>query len=190
VEASIKEELGWKVVLLITNNAEAGAIIKAHRFNLPYRIINSKDFTQRNEFVLKLEQNLEEFQINFIALAGYLRKIPLEIVRQFPQRIVNIHPALLPNFGGKGLYGLKVHQAVLDAGCKITGVTVHLVDEEYDRGPIIAQRTVPVLDTDDAETLAQRVLEVEHKLYPEVITLFAQGRITIINGKVKTITNE
>jgi phosphoribosylglycinamide formyltransferase-1 len=189
VEASRKEDLGWLVALLITNNPEAGAIEKAQRFNIPHRVINSKDFTDRTAFVMQLEKILKDFNINFIALAGYLRKIPAEIVREYPNRIVNIHPALLPGFGGKGLYGLSVHQAVLDAGCKITGVTVHLVDEEYDRGPIVAQRAVPVMETDDAETLAHRVLEVEHLLYPEVITLFAKGCVKIENRKVRIKDN-
>jgi phosphoribosylglycinamide formyltransferase-1 len=100
---------------------------------------------------------------------------------------VNIHPALLPGFGGKGMYGSIVHQSVLEAGCKITGVTVHLVDEEYDRGPIVAQRAVVVAEDDNAETLAARVLKVEHRLYPEVLTLFAQDRVQIQGRQVKIV---
>ncbi|NQS99264.1 MAG: phosphoribosylglycinamide formyltransferase [candidate division Zixibacteria bacterium] len=174
VEASEKEDLGWKVVLLLTNNPEAGAIEKAIAHNISYKYLNRRDFEERGDFLRALFSALEEHRIDFIALAGYLRKMPPEVVERFKGRIVNIHPALLPDFGGKGMYGLRVHQAVLDAGSEFSGITVHLVDEEYDRGSIVAQRTVPVLEDDDAETLAKRVLEVEHSLYPEVITQFAK----------------
>jgi phosphoribosylglycinamide formyltransferase-1 len=185
VEASEKQELGWRVGLLITNNPEAGAIAKAKAHNIPYKYIESKNFEKREDFVQALIETLEEYKIDFIALAGYLKKIPSEIIRKYPNRIVNIHPALLPLFGGKGMYGLRVHQAVLDAGCKVSGVTVHIVNEEYDEGLIVAQSAVEVLNDDEAETLAERVLEVEHKLYPEVITWFAQGKVQIEGKKVR-----
>src|SRR5699024_7807145 len=100
---------------------------------------------------------------DLIVLAGYLLKIPASVVRQYPKQIINIHPSLLPKFGGKGFYGRKVHEAVLEAGDTTTGCSVHLVDEEYDRGPILDQRSVPVLKTDTPESLAKRVLELEHQ---------------------------
>lgn len=187
VEASEKAELGWKVALLITNNPEAGAIEKAESHGIPHRIINRKDFGEREDFIRALLEAVQEFQVDFIALAGYLRKIPPEVIRQFRGRMVNIHPALLPSFGGKGMYGEKVHQAALDAGCKVSGVSVHLVDEEYDRGPIVAQRAVNVREGDTAESLAKRVLEAEHRLYPEVVTWFAQGRVKLEGGHVKAL---
>jgi len=184
VQASRDHDLGWEVALLITNNAEAGAIDRAKLFRVPFRCINRQDFTDRDAFLVELQKALAELHIDFIALAGYLRKIPPEIVRQYRHRIINIHPALLPMFGGKGYFGRKVHEAVLAAGCKVTGVTVHLVDEEYDQGGIVAQRCVPVYDADDAESLSKRVLEVEHQFYPEVVTWFAQGKVKVVSGKV------
>jgi len=140
--------------------------------------------------VAAVRQVLYRHQIDFIALAGYLKKLPAAIVREFRNRIVNIHPALLPSFGGKGMYGIHVHEAVLKAGVKVTGVTVHLVDEEYDHGPIVLQRAVEVHDDDTPETLAQRVLQVEHELYPEALQLFAEGRIRVDHGRVFCLAGE
>jgi len=113
--------------------------------------------------------------VRLIALAGFIRKVPADVVRRWSGRILNVHPALLPGFGGKGMYGPRVHAAVLEAGARVTGVTVHLVDEEYDRGPILAQWPVPVLARDTPETLAARVLQVEHLLYPAVVEAAAQA---------------
>jgi phosphoribosylglycinamide formyltransferase-1 len=130
---------------------------------------------------------LAKHEVNFIALAGFMRKIPAGVVRQFHHRLVNIHPALLPSFGGKGMYGRRVHEAVLEFGCTVTGATVHFVDEEYDTGAPILQCCVPVLDDDTPETLATRVLEVEHQLYPEALQLFAEGRVRIERRRVKIL---
>ena len=106
---------------------------------------------------------------DLVVLAGYLKLLPARVVARFPQRAINIHPALLPAFGGPGMYGRRVHEAVLASGATVSGATVHFVDERFDRGPIIAQRTVPVLPDDTADTLAQRVLAVEHELLPQVV---------------------
>ncbi len=116
--------------------------------------------------------------VDMIALAGYLKLIPADVVRAFRNRIVNIHPALLPAFGGKGMYGHHVHEAVLAAGAATSGATVHIVDEEYDRGPIVMQREVPVEAGDTPDTLAARVLAVEHVIYAEALQLFAEHRVT------------
>ncbi|MBC8277702.1 MAG: phosphoribosylglycinamide formyltransferase [FCB group bacterium] len=187
VKASQMAPLGWEVALLITNNPQAGAIEKAQDNNIPYQVIDRRDFEDGPSFLTMLLAALDDFAIDFIALAGYLRKIPPEIIRRYRHRIVNIHPALLPAFGGKGMYGAKVHQTVIDAGCKVTGVTVHFVSEQYDEGRIIVQRCVPVKDDDDADTLAARVLAVEHRLYPEVVTLFANNRIQVLDNKIKIL---
>ncbi|HEX6307876.1 MAG TPA: phosphoribosylglycinamide formyltransferase [Longimicrobiales bacterium] len=120
---------------------------------------------------------LDEWDIRLIALAGYLRLVPPAVVARYRGRIVNIHPALLPAFGGAGMYGRRVHEAVIDAGCRITGATVHYVDERYDEGRIIAQWPVPVLHDDTAETLAARVLRIEHLLYPAVVDIVARHLI-------------
>jgi formyltetrahydrofolate-dependent phosphoribosylglycinamide formyltransferase len=124
----------------------------------------------------ELERLLEARQIDLVALAGFLRLVPAGVVDRYSGRIVNVHPALLPRFGGRGMYGLRVHQAVISAGEKISGATVHLVDNEYDRGEILAQWPVPVLPSDDAGALAARVLNVEHALYPRVVAALAAGK--------------
>lgn len=117
---------------------------------------------------------LESARIDLVALAGYLRLVPPDVVRRFQYRVLNIHPALLPGFGGKGMYGARVHQAVLDDGVRVTGATVHMVDERYDEGRIVAQWPVPVLDNDTPATLAKRVLKVEHVLYPAAVEWLAR----------------
>jgi folate-dependent phosphoribosylglycinamide formyltransferase PurN len=119
---------------------------------------------------------LREHKADFLALAGYLRLLPREVVAEFPSRVLNVHPALLPSFGGPGMYGERVHRAVLLSGARVSGATVHYVDEEYDRGPILAQWPVPVLADDSVSSLAARVLKVEHVLYPRVIDAVASGR--------------
>jgi len=118
---------------------------------------------------------LRQRHVDLIVLAGYLKLVPPAVIAAYRDRIINIHPALLPSFGGPGMYGLRVHQAVLASGVKVSGCTVHLVDEEYDRGPILAQSRVPVLPGDTAETLAARVLEAEHRLLPAVVRAAAEA---------------
>lgn len=122
---------------------------------------------------------LAEHKVDLICLAGYMRILPSSIIGAYRHRVMNIHPALIPLFCGKGMFGEHVHQAAIDYGVKVSGVTVHLVDEEYDTGPIILQKCVPVEEGDTAETLAARVLVQEHKAYPEAIQLFAQGRLRV-----------
>ncbi|XP_074588520.1 phosphoribosylglycinamide formyltransferase, chloroplastic [Curcuma longa] len=120
---------------------------------------------------------LRNYEVDYILLAGFLKLIPVELVRQFPKSIVNIHPSLLPAFGGKGFYGMKVHKAVIESGARYSGPTIHFVDENYDTGRTLAQRVVPVLADDSVEDLAARVLEQEHKLYVEVVSALCDDRI-------------
>ena len=134
------------------------------------------DAVQRGDGMASL---LASHDIDLIALSGYLRFVPVEVTRRWRGRIINVHPSLLPSFGGAGMYGARVHEAVIQAGVRVTGVTVHFVDEEYDRGPIIAQWPVPVLATDTAESLGARVLAVEHRLYPAAVDVVARGRVTL-----------
>lgn len=126
-----------------------------------------------------VDEVLERHDVELVVLAGYLRRVPEAVVHRYAGRIVNVHPALLPSFGGPGMYGSRVHEAVLAAGVTVTGVSVHFIDEEYDRGTIIAQWPVPVLRGDDAGTLAARVLRVEHLLYPRVVDAVAGGAVTL-----------
>jgi formyltetrahydrofolate-dependent phosphoribosylglycinamide formyltransferase len=167
------------IALVASDHTAAGALERARRHGVPAMAL---DATQRADGLAAI---LESHAIDYIALAGYLRFVPVAVTRQWRGRIVNVHPSLLPSFGGAGMYGIRVHQAVVDAGVRVTGVTVHFVDEEYDRGPIIAQSPVPVLPGDTPEILAQRVLAVEHTLYPIALDAVARGRVTLgTDGRV------
>lgn len=163
---------GSDVVLVASDRPDAGALARARRSRIPEAVMRSPRVPDGSE-VLEL---LRRHQADFIALAGFLKLIPKEILAEFPGRIVNIHPALLPAFGGPGMYGERVHRAVLMAGARVSGATVHYVDEEYDRGTILAQWPVPVLADDSIQTLAARVLKVEHVLYPRVVDAVASRR--------------
>jgi len=175
-----------QIVLVVSNKADAGVLNVARAHNIPALHLDRKQFASDEEFTAAVLRTLEEHRVNFIVLAGYLKKLSNEVVRRYRNRIVNIHPALLPAFGGKGMYGIHVHQAVIQSRAKISGATVHLVDEEYDHGPIILQRTVEVSENDTPESLAEKVLQIEHSLYPEAIRLFAEGKIKV-NGNSVTI---
>jgi len=156
-----------KVALVASNRADSPALIRAATASID---IASFDAADDGSSLLEL---LRKFRIDLVVLAGYLKRIPPVVVREYSGRIVNIHPALLPNFGGEGMYGARVHEAVIASGARESGVTVHLVDNEYDRGPIIAQWRVPVEESDTAETLAARVLAVEHVVYPRTVEMVA-----------------
>jgi len=127
---------------------------------------------------------LESLKIGLIVLAGFLKLIPENVISKFKNRIINIHPALLPSFGGSGMYGIRVHQAVFNSSAKVSGATIHFVDETYDTGKIIAQQCVDISDVASPEEIAERVLKIEHKLLPFVISKFADGKIKIINDRV------
>lgn len=151
-----------QVVLVVSDRATAGALDRARRAGIATAHVQPPDGAALSEL-------LRTYRIDVIALAGYLRLVPPEVTHAYAGRIVNVHPALLPQFGGAGMYGRRVHEAVLASGAAETGATVHLVDDEYDRGAIIAQARVPVMEGDTPDTLAGRVLEAEHALYPKAI---------------------
>jgi phosphoribosylglycinamide formyltransferase-1 len=177
-------KINSKVAIVISNNSNSGALNIAKSYQIPNFHLSQKMFTSESDYVNKFLGLLKNYDIDLIVLAGYMKLIPVEIVRKYKNRILNIHPALIPSFCGKGLYGLKVHEAVLNYGAKVTGVTVHLVDEEYDTGPIVLQKTVKVKDDDTPESLRKRVLKWEHKMYPEVIKLFESKKFNIEGRKV------
>jgi formyltetrahydrofolate-dependent phosphoribosylglycinamide formyltransferase len=179
LDAVAQGALPLTVALCVSNTPKAGALARARWHGVPTAILDPRDFATEAAYVAALMDVLGEQAVNFIALAGYMRKIPAAVVAAFRGRMLNIHPALLPAFGGKGLYGRRVHEAVLAYGARWTGATVHLVDEEYDTGPIVLQEPVPVLPGDTPETLAARVLPVEHRLYPHALRLFAEGRVRV-----------
>lgn len=177
-------DLHVEFALLIGNNSGAAAFEKARNDGVPALHLAPSHFPSEDTYAEKIAAVLREHGIELIVLAGYMKKLPLSIVKSYRHRIVNVHPGLLPAFGGKGLYGAHVHEAVIAYGAKVTGVTVHFVDGEYDHGPIILQRTVNVLDNDDPHTLAARVLVVEHASYWQAIEAIAQGRIRVEGRRV------
>ena len=187
IRAASEGRLSAEVGLVVSNNADAGVLQRAKALEVNYTTIDQRNFDSEDSYINALFNVLDENGIDFIALAGYLKLVQPKLINKYKNKITNIHPALLPSFGGKGFYGKKVHEAVLEAGCKVSGVTVHLVSESYDRGPIISQLTVPVLEDDNPESLAARVLIAEHQIYPEALQLFAEGRVKVTNNIVKII---
>ncbi|HEX6629005.1 MAG TPA: phosphoribosylglycinamide formyltransferase [Gemmatimonadaceae bacterium] len=164
---NISRERIAKVVLVASNRAESPALIRAATASID---IASFDAADDGSQLLDL---LNRFRIDLLVLAGYLKRIPSKVVREYSGRILNIHPALLPEFGGEGMYGARVHEAVIASGAKESGVSVHIVNDEYDRGPVVAQWRVPVEPDDTPESLAARILSVEHVVYPRVIEMVA-----------------
>ena len=156
-----------KVVLVASNRADSPALLRAATASIDTASFNPNDDGS------ELLALLQKFRIDLVVLAGYLKRIPPMVIGEYAGRIINIHPALLPAFGGEGMYGARVHEAVIASGATETGVTVHLVDDEYDRGSILAQWRVRVDKSDTAESLAARVLNVEHVVYPRVVEMVA-----------------
>jgi formyltetrahydrofolate-dependent phosphoribosylglycinamide formyltransferase len=166
----------WEVALLVTNRADAYVLDRARALGVPSVVLDSSSMKDGEAiFPERLRAVLEAAEIDLILLSGYLKLVPEGTVRTYRGRMLNIHPALLPGFGGKGMYGRRVHEAVIESGARVTGVTVHFVDEVYDRGRIFAQWPVPVVPGDTADSLAARVLEVEHALYPAAVDHLADA---------------
>jgi len=164
---SLARERVATVALVASNRADAPALLLAETASIDIAHFNTNDDGS------ELLELLRKFRIDLVVLAGYLKRIPPKVIREYAGRIMNIHPALLPAFGGEGMYGARVHEAVIASGAEETGVTVHLVDDDYDRGPIIAQWRVPVEKSDTADSLAARVLNVEHMVYPRAVEMVA-----------------
>lgn len=177
-----------EIIAVISNNAGAKALGRAEEHGIPGILMSPKNFGDREQFNHAFTEKMCELDPDLIVLAGFLVKIPEEMVKKFPDRIVNIHPALIPSFCGVGYYGLKVHEKVLERGVKVTGATVHFVNEGMDEGPIIAQKAVTVEEDDTPETLQRRVMEqAEWILLPAAIDDIANGRIRVVDGRVKRI---
>ncbi|HZV00605.1 MAG TPA: phosphoribosylglycinamide formyltransferase [Planctomycetota bacterium] len=182
VECSRRGEIGSQVVLAISSSRTAGGLERARRLSVPSLVVEGRG----PELAGAVFAALDEARVDLACLAGWI-KLLAPIPPAWKGRVLNIHPALLPSFAGKGFWGDKVHEAVLAAGVKVTGCTVHFCDDEYDHGPIVLQRTCPVLDDDDAHTLAGRVFEEEKKAYPEAVRLFEQGRLKIEGRRVRVL---
>lgn len=163
---------GARMRVLVTNKPAVGALARAARLNVESFVIEPKDFPDRNAYYERLAADLLAREVKVVCLAGFLLKVEPGFLRSFPGRVLNIHPALLPKFGGKGMFGHHVHEAVLAAGETESGCTVHVVDDHFDHGPALAQAKVPVFAGDTPETLAARVLIEEHRLYPETLARF------------------
>lgn len=171
-----KGEINGNIKVVISNKEDAFGLERAKKHNI--RAVCEKD----EDKVIKI---LKEENIDLVVLAGYLKIISPKFVSEFENKIMNIHPSLIPSFCGDGFYGERVHQAVIDYGSKVSGATVHFVNEEADAGPIIMQDTVKVMIDDDAKTLAKRVLEVEHTILPKCVKLFCAGKISVEGRKVR-----
>lgn len=173
-----------QVALVVSNKADAGAVRRAQRVGVEALVCPQNEHPSPDEYNAFLAQECKKRGIDLICLAGFMLKITKPLIQAYNGRILNVHPALLPAFGGQGMYGRKVHEATIAAGVKVSGATIHVVDEEYDHGPVVLQATVPVLATDTPGTLAARVLAQEHWIYPRAVALFAEGRAKVEDGKV------
>jgi len=179
-----KGRIAGEVVCVISDHAQPPVFEIARKNRIPMHWVNRKQFSAAKDYADFLLKLLGSYQTDMILLAGYLKLIPAPIVEHYRNAIINIHPALLPNFGGKGFYGEKVHRAVIESGVKITGVTIHFVDEHYDQGNVIIQEKVDVIHGDTPAILGKRVLAVEHRLLPEIVREYCAGSIQIVDGKV------
>ena len=173
-----------EIALLVASKEDIYAIERAKKHNIEYIVRRKKDFASAEEMFENIISELTARKVDYIVLAGYLCMIAENFVRAFPDRIVNIHPSLIPSFCGKGYYGLNVHRAAIEYGVKVSGCTVHFVDEHYDSGAILMQRTVPVFEEDTPESLQARVLSEEHKILPEAVKLLVSGKVRKEGRKV------
>lgn len=172
-------KINASVAVVISNNGDSMALKRAEAEDIPSYHLSAKNSGSEDLLAARILDVLSQYDIDLIFLAGYMRMLHPSVLSQYQNRIFNIHPALLPKYGGKGMYSMNVHSAVIDAGETETGVTIHRVNEEYDSGDIVAQTKVPVLENDTPETLAARVLEREHSFLVEVISDITDGNITL-----------
>lgn len=190
LDAISRGELNVKVELLVATDELHGAVARAREAHIKTLVLPPADCASPEEWDHRVSDALYHQGVAVVCLAGYLRLITHVLLEAFPGRILNVHPALLPAFGGQGMYGNKVHRAVLEHGCKLSGCTVHLVNEHYDMGPIIAQACVPVEDDDTPESLSARVLAQEHRLYPQCIEWVAHEKLRLEGRRVKKKSGE
>ncbi len=186
IDASESGEIDARVVLLVTNNPDAYCIERAKKHGIDHVVVDHRG-KSRTEHEKEIVDVLEDYGPDLIVMAGYMRILTDEFVDRYYGKLINIHPALLPLFGGEGMYGEKVHKAVLDAGIKRSGCSVHFVTSEVDGGPIIDQRCVPVKYDDDHDSLSERVKEMEHELLPSVVGAFAEGRVKLEDGEAYVV---
>ena len=188
IDAVERGYLKAQIVGVVSDKKEAYALERAKKHGIPAYCLPKKELKEK--FFKELLLLLEELKPDGIILAGFLTILNEEIVEKFPNKIINIHPSLIPAFCGKGFYGMKVHQAVYEYGVKYTGCTVHFVDKGTDTGPIILQEVVKIEDEDTPYTIAKKVLEVEHRVLPYAVKLFAEGKLQIEGRRVKILDKE
>lgn len=186
IDAVESKYLNIKIEMLIASKDEIYALERAKKHGIETHVVSRKEFgKQSSDKILELVKG----KVDLIVLAGFLSILNGEILKEFENRIINIHPSLIPSFCGPGMYGLKVHEAAVNSGVKYSGCTVHFVNGDVDGGAILLQDVVPVYFEDDAETLQKRILEKEHKLLPKAVKLISEGKVEFINGKIKIIEN-
>ncbi len=181
------KDINGEIVSVISNKEDVYGLTRAQNHNIKTKVINRNQYSSELEYEKSLFSFLEELNTDLIVLAGYLSFIPITIIKKYENKIINIHPSLVPSFCGKGFYGKKVHKAVVERGVKITGATVHFVNEEMDGGPIIIQRAVNVDLNDTVESLSEKVLKVEHEIFPLAVKLFIDDKLKVINNKVEIL---
>ena len=174
-----------EISIVVSNNPNCGAINFAVKNTLPTFIINKAQYPNPDTRNRILKHNLLKADVNLLCLAGYMKMIPGNIVAHFENCILNIHPAILPDFGGKGFFGIKVHESVIQSNATESGATVHFVDDKYDHGPILAQEKITIKVDDTANSLAEKVLAIEHRIYPKVVKAFCENRIVWENEQPK-----
>ncbi|MBQ5833717.1 MAG: phosphoribosylglycinamide formyltransferase [Clostridia bacterium] len=186
IDAQERGELAnGKITLVLASKPDVYALERAKKHGIPSTVLSRKEYDSIAAYSKALADTLEAAEIDLVVLAGFLTIIDEQVYERFPNRILNVHPALIPSFCGKGYYGLRVHEAALEKGVRVSGATVHIVTPECDAGPIILQKAVAVREDDTPEILQKRIMmEAEWKLLPEAVRLFCQGRITVENNKV------
>jgi formyltetrahydrofolate-dependent phosphoribosylglycinamide formyltransferase len=177
IDLAAAGNLPCEVVKVVSSRKDAFGLERARRAGIPTAVVRRKGFASLEDFSAAVWAEIGPAGPDLVLFAGYM--VQLGIPEKWAGKVMNVHPALLPAFGGKGMYGHFVHEAVLEHGCKVTGATVHIVDNEYDRGPIVVQRAVAVAEDDDADSLAERVQAVEREIYPQAVRLYAAGRVKV-----------
>lgn len=188
LDACGRGEIPGQVVVVLSSAPDAYALERARSAAVPATAVAPRDFRDRESYDARLAEVLLSHRVDLVCMAGFLRILTPRFIREFADRIMNIHPALLPAFGGPGMYGAHVHQAVLASGARVSGCTVHFADETPDGGPIILQSVVPVHDDDSVEALSARIAEEEHRLYPKAVRLFAEGRLQVVGRRVRILS--
>lgn len=180
-----KGQIDGKITVVISNKADAYGLERAKKHNISAVFVDQKDYEDSESYNEAVLKELKNCGVELVVLAGYLKILSRHFIETYRNRIINIHPSLIPSFCGKGYYGLKVHEAAVNYGVKVSGATVHFVDEEADSGPIIIQETVKVDYTDTPEKLQKKVLKIEHKILPLAVKLFCEGRLDVVGRKVE-----